>query len=777
MNEPVEESGRPMSPAVDVASEPPGALVARRLAVVRRHLLLSSGVFLVLLTLGVMRAYKAVPVFEAGVKVMVERQGPRVTKFEEVAQTATAWWAPEFYKTQEGLIASQPVLTLAAQDPALADLFSSATSTPPDTRRRFSWRRTLTALWGAPTPLPPEPWEILRGRIRAKHQLDTHFINIRCEGTNPEEVARIANAVARAYLNYTQQRRLEISNDAFLFLQEQKLKTEKALSESEERMQEFREESHISSLNAEDRDHPIIRRLSQLNEQLTDRQMERIDVESQNRAIQQALKERGRGITLDNEGLFAIPAVRADTTIEEMRRTLVSAESEIASLQDIYGPEHPRLQTALSRAEVLKSKLRDSLKNIADSLSVRLAMLTGEEQELRKEYDEQNSLALDLARDALTFERLSHEVDRQRKLYQVLIERMSEVELTSEYTRTNVDIVEEAGVPRVPVRPDKARMMLTSLLLALAAAVGAAFAREYFDHTIRNPDDLEARLGLSVLGFVPRLKAPRKAGHKHLAWPLLSEQEFNSSLMEAYRHIRTNLFLSGHAGQMKALLITSAGPGDGKTTVACNLAMSIAQSKKRVLLVDADFRRPRVHKALGLENQAGLSNLLIGDKKTGECLQKTIHDLDVIENLDILATGPTPPNPTELLDPDILKPLLQEWREQYDRVIIDTPPVLFVSDASILSTLCDGVILVVRPTEHPRAHALRAKRQLEKVKAKLIGGILNGVRVHGMGQHYSEYYYYGYARYRANYYDDYYGKPRKNEPKDKAPTEERRPAS
>ncbi|MBU1693750.1 MAG: polysaccharide biosynthesis tyrosine autokinase [Verrucomicrobia bacterium] len=744
--------------------EPPGAQWAKRLAVVRRHLLLSASIFVIIATFGILRAYRAVPIYEAVARLMVERQGPQVTKFADVSQGATAWWAPEFYKTQEGLIGSRPVLTVAAEDPALADLFAKTGRPTAERPRSFSWRRTLKALWGAPPPLPPEPWEILQGLIRAKHQLDTHFINIRCEGANPAEAARIVNAVARAYVKYTLDRRLEISNDAFLFLRDQKLKTEKELSEAEARMQQFREESNISSLDAQDRDHPIIRRLSQLNDELTGKQLARIEIEAQNRAIQQALKSRERTLTADNETLFAMPSVREDDAVGEIRKALVAADSEIASLQDIYGPEHPRLQTSLSRAELLRSKLRNLLKNLADSLTVQLTILTEEERALRREYEEQNSMALDLARGALTFERLFHEVDRQRKLYQVLIERMSEVELTSEYTRTNVEFVEEAAVPRVPVRPDKGRLMLMSLLLALAAGVGAAFLREYLDQTIRSPDDLEMRLGLTVLGFVPRIKPDRKSGKKHVAWPLISEAEFQSSLMESYRHIRTNLFLSGHAQSRKALLITSAGPGDGKTTVACNLALSIAQSGKRVLLVDADFRRPRVHRAFNLENASGLSNLLTGEKTLDQCVQKSLRDMDVIDRLDILATGPTPPNPTELLESGATRQLLESWRERYDRIVLDTTPVLFVSDASILGSMVDGVILVVRPMEHPRAHALRAKHQLEKVHARLIGGILNGVQVHRMGHYYSDYYYYGYARYRANYYDDYYKGARKGEP-------------
>lgn len=259
-----------------------------------------------------------------------------------------------------------------------------------------------------------------------------------------------------------------------------------------------------------------------------------------------------------------------------------------------------------------------------------------------------------------------------------------------------------------------------------------------------------------MLGFVPEIKVRKGVESKASYRALVSMLEPNSSAIEAYRNIRTNLFFSPLGEESKVILITSGGPGDGKTTTASNLALVIAQTGKRVLLVDADFRRPRIHKMFSLDSSKGLSNVLKGECTLEQVVQKTVHDLDIIENLDILTAGQMPANPTELLESANMQDIIDDMRTKYDRIVMDTPPILFVSDTSILSRLSDGCILVVKSDKRTRAHAARARLQLEKVHARIIGGILNNVQVSRFGHYYSDYYYYGYARYRSDYYSSYY---------------------
>ncbi len=731
-------------------------VVKRYLSIVRRHLWPALTLILVFATLGILRAYRATPIYAASAKILVERSGPRVTKFEDVVQPSVEWWGQEYYKTQEELVESRAVMEIALEQPGISEMFQSGPVEPERFSIVRSVTRTVAAVLGIPPSTPPEPWQRLRNSVTAKHVNDTHFISVRSESADPARAAKIVNAVAKAFVRYHMLRRLEISNDVFLFLQEQKEKEEAALRESEQQLQQFREKSLISSLDASDKEHPVLKRLSLLNSQLTEKQLQRIDIEAQWRVIQQALDENTDLADTGSEKLFSVPVIQQDTTINGIRSELVKAESDLSALKDIYGPDHPRMQTAQSQIDLLQKKLREALNSVASSLGTQLKMLGEEEKELGRQYNDQNVAALDLAKSSVAFQRLENEVERHQKLYQVLVERMSEVQLTSDYTKTNVEVVEEASIPNAPFAPNKARMALVSIFFGLLLGIGLTFVLEHLDDTVRTPDDLELWVGVPALGFVPKIEVKKTVENKSSYKALVSTMEPSSSAVEAYRNIRTNLYFSRPVEESKVLVVTSGGPGDGKTTTACNLALIIAQSGKRVLLVDADFRRPQVHRLFSLDPKTGLSNILIGDATLQQAVKKSVHDLEVIDRLDILCAGPTPPNPTELLESAGTRKLIAEMRDKYDRVIIDTPPVLFVSDACILSTLSDGVILVVKSEKRTRGHAARARKQLAKVSAKVIGGILNGVKVSRFGHYYSDYFYHGYARYSSDYYSSYY---------------------
>jgi succinoglycan biosynthesis transport protein ExoP len=746
-------------PSEDKDGAPGDPVFKRYLFIMRRHMWPALTVLLISTTLGLVRAFKAPPIYEATAKILVERQRPRVLRIEDAADSGALWWGPEYYRTQEQLVRTRAVLDLALENPGLRELFdaksveNSAVSGSAYTR----FRHLLKALLGIPAPLPLEPWERLQAAVRAKHVMDTQFVLVQSSHTDPQKAALIANAVAAAFVRYHTLRRMEVSNDVFLYLEEQKNKEERALRESEEELQRYRESTKITALStSEETEHPVIKRLTLLNDELTQTQLKRIELESQSKTIGEAMRTDKARLTTRNESLFSIPAVQSDPTVAQLRSALVAAESDRAALAEIYGPEHPRMQAVLSRIESLQSELQQALNTVHASLTTQVQMLRDKEQALQDQYEEQNRLALDLGRESLTFQRLQNEADRHRKLYDVLVQRMREVELSSDYTRTNVELVEQAGVPKVPSAPNKPRMVMTAVMLGLLLSIGLALFLEHADDTVRTPDDLELRVGIPVLGFIPEVIVNKNVESKSAYRALVCALEPGSSAIEAFRNIRTSLFFAGPAEESRLLVITSGGPGEGKTMVACNLALVIAQSGKRVLLMDADFRRPQIHRNFSLDNKVGLSSVLVGEKTLEEAVQKTVHDVNIIENLDILTSGPSPLNPTELLESSAVQRMLQDLRHKYDRVIVDAPPVLFVSDASILSTVADGVIVVVRANRNTRAQALRARKQLDKVSARIIGGILNGVRVMRFGHYYSDFYYHGYARYRSDYYNAYY---------------------
>ncbi|MDD3603738.1 MAG: polysaccharide biosynthesis tyrosine autokinase [Kiritimatiellae bacterium] len=721
----------------------------RWLGVMRRHLWIILAAFLIISTITVLRAYRAVPVFQAVAKIMIERQAPTVTHFEGVVQPNVTWGAREYYRTQEQLARSRAVLEIALERPEISAMFGEEAG---DVPLRRTFRQTLSALLQMPAPEPPENWERLRGFISSEQVRDTYFLYIRAEASNRQKAALLATAVAEAFVEFHRRNRRTASNDAFVYLEEQKEKEETALQLAQQKLQEFRQGTQSHSLDLSEVGHPVMKRLTLLNEQLTQAQMERINLEAELRVVRRALASGTDAFQDVGEQVFSLSSIRKDPRMAEIRSALIAAEEEAATLADIYGPQHPNYVAVSTRMNLLKGKLSEALLEIVESLTSRLEVVQGQEKELQAEYDQQNAAAMTLANQSLEFRNLQNEVDRHQKLYSVLLERMSEVELTSDYAKTNVELIEAAALPKAPVRPNKISMVVKGLLLGLVLGIALAFFVEYMDETVRSPEDIELRVGIPVLGFIPRIRLDREASDKEASRVLVYARGEDNIIMEAYRNLRTLVFFARPVEGSKVLLMSSAGPGDGKTTTAANLAMTIAKANRKVLLVDADFRRPMITKYFGLSAETGLSSVLAGESPLEDALQKTVVDLEVLNNLDILSAGPMPPDSGELLDSSRMDRLLMELRDKYDRIIIDAPPVLYVTDASILAAKSDGVILVVKAGRRTAAFVRRAVKHIENVQGKVIGGVLNMVNVPRFGHYYSDYYYYGYARKDSAYY-------------------------
>ncbi len=734
-----------------------GTSLLRYVSIVHRHAGIALAVFLGVSILGVLRAYRSAPVYVAHAKVLLETHGPAIVQFHDVSQPNVPWWAEDYYRTQAQLIRSRRVLEIALEDPSIAALFGKAGDVR--TRSHRSMLDSLKALLGLPVSMPPEPWESLKGMVRARYLPNTQFIIIEGISTDRRVASLIANGVARAFITYHHRRRAEMSNDAFTYLKQQKEKEERALRAAEERLQRYRESTDLSSLDTTSPDHPVLRRLAMLNESLTKTELDRVDAESEYRVVRMAAGKTV--IDPQDEQLFSLQYVRSDPTVTGLRNELIEAEAQRASLRDTYGPQHPRMQAVAGKIRVLREQLRAALGEIVESLRKRVEVLEEKEAELKKRYNEQNTRALALAKESFMFQHLRNEVERHRKLYEILVERMSEVKITSDYQWTNAELVEKASVPKAATGPPKVRRGLLALMFGLILGVGAALLVERLDDTIRTPEDIEEVLGIPVLGFVPAIGEGDTVSDGTVYRALVSCREPESSAVEAYRNIRTVLFFSAPSDEREILLITSPGPGDGKTTMAVNLAVVMAQSGRKVLLVDADFRRPMIARSFGLSSRKGLSSVLVGECSVQEAVQKTSQDSALLENLDILAAGPKPARPAELLESDAMRRFLDEVRKGYDRVILDTPPVLFVADTSILSAIGDGIVLVVRAGKSRMGQVLRARKHLESVGGRVIGGILNKVELKKFGVYYSDYFYHGYSRYYRDYNRAYYAKSRR----------------
>jgi len=327
------------------------------------------------------------------------------------------------------------------------------------------------------------------------------------------------------------------------------------------------------------------------------------------------------------------------------------------------------------------------------------------------------------------------------------VKRFKETTLTEDMRTGNIRVVDRAEVPRSPVKPKKKLNLLLAIIVGLVAGIGLAFFFEYLDNTIKIPDEVKKHLRIPYLGPTPLVeKEEDRDGHggERLA-DLVCLNAPKSTASESYRGIRTNILFSSAEKAPQVILLSSPGPREGKTMTATNLAITMAQSGSRVMLLDCDLRRPKIHRMFGLKKDRGMTNLLVGNAT----FEETVVHSKLLSNLDILFSGPVPPNPSEMLGSERMKQLLGELRKHYDRIIIDSPPITAVTDAAILGKIVDGVVLVIRAGQTVREVAKNSVNQLQSVGANVLGAVLNAVDI---GK--DKYYYYYYYQYYHYYYGD-----------------------
>lgn len=386
-----------------------------------------------------------------------------------------------------------------------------------------------------------------------------------------------------------------------------------------------------------------------------------------------------------------------------LKKEQIRLEVEVSEISRRYGPKHPQMVKVLSELESIKSKLAFETQNM-----------------------------INLNKKSAKYTILKREVDSNREIYETLVKRAKETGVSEQLESTNIRVVDPAEVPEVPVRPNKKNNIILACIVGLMLGISAAFFVEYIDNTIKDPDDVNAYIQLPFLGYVP---SARKEAKTESEIDLIVHQKPHSIISEAYRSIRTSILFAFADKPSKAILITSSNPQEGKTSAAINLGITMASTGEKILLVDADMRCSRLHKSFNQQKESGLSDYLVGSIGLDAAIKPT-----KIENLSLLTAGSTPPNPAELLHSGKMKAFLEDVKKRFDRVIIDAPPVLTVTDAAILANITDGVIMLVRCGMVPIEIVLRAKQKLQDAKANILGVLLNNVD-YGKESYYYYYYY------------------------------------
>ena len=683
--------------------------------------------------------FTATPVFEARVQILIEKEATNVVTFKEAYEQNQV--TDDYYQTQYKILQSRALARLTIDALQLWD-HPQFNPKPDDslTMRKIALAPVvLVAGWFKPAqPLePPLPDEskvqsntidrFLRALTVAPVR-NSRLVDVRFDSPDAAFSATVANALARAYIEQHLEFKFLSSKEASDWLGERLAEQRKQVEASEQAVQRYREQT--DSVSLEEKQNIVVQKLSELNAAVTRAKTERIEKEAAYNQIRTVQNDRA---TLDT-----IPAILSNGFIQQQKNVLADLQRQQAQLSDKLGPNHPdmvRLSSAVREAE---SKIQGEIAKVVQAMRNDYRQTVAQEQSLMSALEQQKSEALSLNRKGIEYGVLARNAASNRQIFESLMQRTKETGISGELKTSNIRVVDAAETPRGPVRPNTRNNLLLALFGGATLAVGLAFFFEYLDNRIKSPDEIKQHLGLPFLGMVPALF------DKALENPLISDG-VPSNFSESFRNIRTNLLFSSADEGGRSVLITSTGPSEGKTVVATNLAVALAQAGQRVLLMDADMRKSRVHIVFDRSQGPGLSNVLVGNAKASEAVHKT-----AVPGLWVMPAGPHPPNPAELLGSKRFKDFMASLVEHFDWVMIDSPPVMAVTDSSVIAHLATGVLFVVGAEMTSRHAAQRALEQLEQARAKSIGAVLNRVDLQHNSYYYSQYYRREYSDYYQN---------------------------
>jgi capsular exopolysaccharide synthesis family protein len=696
--------------------------------------------FVTVLLVVVAYTMTATPVFEAKVQVLIQPENPNVISFQEVLQQEKG--TNEYYQTQYTILKSRALARRTIDSLKLWD--SSEFGGGAGTSGSSSVGRIIGGAIGAvmglfsknaETPAVPAIGETegqsrlintFLGRLTVTPIRNSRLVDVRFASPDPQMAAVVANAIAKQYIEQNLEYKFMSTREASDWLGGQLAEQRKKLEESEQALQRYREQGNAVAL--EDRQNIVVQRLADLSTAYTQARTGRIEKEALYNQLASLQNNRG--------ALDSFPAVLSNTFIQGLKTQISDLQRQQAQLGEKLGENHPDMVKLASAIASTQARLDGEIGKVVQSVRSEFLSAQAQERSLSNELETQKNDALALNRTGIEYSVLKREADSNKQIYEALMQRSKETGISGELKTSNIRVVDEAQQPRSPIRPRKLANLVLGIFGGLMVGLGLAFMLEFLDSRIKNPDEIQMRLGIPFLGIVPGL------GPKELAGDPLLDVGLPAHFTEAFRGIRTNVVFSSEETGSRAVLVTSTQPAEGKTIVTANLAISLAQTGQRVLLMDSDMRRPRQHEVFGISASAGLSSVLAGRTKISDSVQKTTR-----EGLWVLPAGPPPRNPAELLGSDRFKQLLKTLREHFDWVIIDSPPVMAVTDAAVIAHLATGVVFVVGCEQTARQLALRATRQLLAAKATFLGAILNRVDLDSNPYYYSHYYKREYATY------------------------------
>lgn len=590
-----------------------------------------------------------------------------------------------------------------------------------------------------------EPYaEKLLNNVDITRTRDTRLIQIAFKHSERELAKKVADTWADVFIKDNLTNRQKGSKDTSDFLSERIAAAKLDLRQSEEQLMNYRRNKQVIDFGDSDKN-TVIDRLAELNSQLLSAENERKTLE--------AFYDLSRRLP----DLGTLPEIQSDPQVIEINRKLTEVKDKKAKLDAEYTAEWPEVKAAQQQIDQLEAEKRAAYKRIQASLENKYRTAVEREKFLRDSFNKQKGETVQQQEAAISARLLQQTVDTNREVYNKLLTSQKDVTVSGAGIKSNIRITDYSALPRIPVAPKRTQNILLSFLLSLVGGVGLALFIDYINNKIESVEDIDRYLHVPVLGVIPvfplegkerqRVLGDSNSGHKQLVGvqgvkskgTALIEIDNSSSIAESYRQLRTAVLLSSASHAPRTILVTSSQPAEGKTTTSTNLAISLSQTGASVLIVDCDLRRPRLHKVFGVKNSRGLSNYLSGTGEIASLVQPALP------NLFVLPVGPLPPNPAELLGSNRMKQTIELLQNSFDYVILDSPPVASFADSLILSAMVEGVILVVKAGLTSREVANRTKTHLQTVGAKVLGAVINHIKLQP-----HDYYYY------STYYSRYY---------------------
>ena len=703
-------------------------------------------IFLAAFTIAAIATWKQKPVYRAEALLEIQKENANIPTVQELFQLENV--SDNYLETQYKVLQSE---TLARRVIDQLHLERDTEFNPP----KDSWLHAKAH--AAPrTPgsrVDPDVEQTVLREFKDRLSIEpvrrSRLVQISFESQDPQVAAQVVNALSNSYIQGNLESRWMAAQKASEWLSEQLQSFKAKLEKSEDDLQAYAQRNGLLFLETQkgDTENIVNERLRELQDELTKAQAERYAKESVYR-----LTEAG--------DYSALPGVVDNKLMQELTARLADLERQKAALSPTFTDDYPKMKEIQSQIDEVTHRLDEERKRAAQEIVDDYLAATKREDLVRTAFEQQQNQANQVAERAVQYNILKREVDTNKQLYEGLLQRLKEAGVSAGMNASNINIVDAAVPPTRPVRPRPVLNLGLALLLGLGCGIGVAFLQEHLDNTLKNSEDIERVLRVPALALIPSREclSDENVGVHGLAARVVAYHDGNairkhdtktwiridgngtqhSALSEAFRGLRTSVLLSSAGRPPRSLTFVSAEPGEGKTTVASNLSISLAQLGKRVLLVDGDMRRPCVHKLFNIEErEGGLVTFLTGEEGWSHLVRPT-----GVTNLDCLICGPVPPNPSELLSSDRMQQLIVETMREYQFVLIDAPPLLNVTDGRILATMVDGAVLVVRGGYTPQELAQQAQFHVRDVGARLIGVVLNDVDLRHHG-YYQGYYHYG----------------------------------